>query len=116
MKSIFSFKSIFIHKAPVDMRKSINGLSVIVAAEMDLDLKSSALFVFCNKSRTHLKILYFDKSGFALWLKKLEGAKFPWPRADEESVISIAVKDLEFILDGVNIWSRFKEVSFENII
>ena len=116
MKSIFSFKSIFIHKAPVDMRKSINGLSVIVAAEMNLDLKSSSLFIFCNKPRTHLKILYFDRSGFALWLKKLEGAKFPWPKTDEASVISISAKDLEFILDGVNIWSRFKDVSFENII
>ena len=116
MKSIFNFESIFIHKSPVDMRKSINGLSIIVAAEMGLDLKASALFIFCNKPRTHLKILYFDRSGFALWLKRLECGKFPWPRADEEAVISIEAKDLEFILDGVNIWSRFKEVSFENII
>ena len=100
----------------MDMRKSIPGLSVIVATEMNLDLKSSALFIFSNKPRTHIKILYFDKSGFALWLKKLEGAKFPWPKLEEDEVISIGAKDLEFILDGVNIWSRFKEVHFENII
>ena len=98
------------------MRKSINGLSVIVATEMKLDLKSSSLFIFCNKPRTHLKILYFDKSGFALWLKKLEGGKFPWPKIGEEEVIHIGAKDLEFILDGINIWTRFKEVHFENII
>lgn len=116
MKSIYGFESIFIHRAPVDMRKSINGLSVIVATEMKLDLKLSTLFIFSNKPRTHLKILYFDRSGFALWLKKLESAKFPWPRIDEAEVISIAAQDLEFILEGVNIWSRFKEVSFENII
>ena len=62
MKSIREFKSIFIHRDPVDMRKSINGLSVIVAAEMNLDLKSLSLFIFANKPRTHIKILYFDKS------------------------------------------------------
>jgi hypothetical protein len=117
MKAIYDFESIFIHRAPVDMRKSINGLSVIVSAEMCLDLKSSALFIFCNKPRTHLKILYFDRSGFALWLKKLEGARFPWPKQmDELEIISISAKDLEFILDGINIWTRFKEVHFENII
>jgi transposase len=116
MKSIFSFESIYIHRGPVDMRKSINGLSVIVATEMNLDLKASALFIFSNKPRTHLKILYFDKSGFALWLKKLERGKFPWPRLEENAVISISAEDLEFILEGVNIWTRFKEVHFENII
>lgn len=108
---------VFIHRDYVDMRKSINGLSVIVVAEMGLDLKSKSLFIFVNKPRTHIKILYFDKSGFALWLKKLEAAKFPWPSRDtEKNVMSINVQDLEFILDGVNIWSRFKEVHFEKII
>lgn len=99
------------------MRKSINGLSVIVATEMHLDIKSSSLFIFTNKPRTHLKILYFDKSGFALWFKRLEAAKFPWPKlSDETDVISISAQELEFILSGINIWSRFKEVHFENII
>lgn len=117
MKSIHNFGSIFIHKDYVDMRKSINGLSFIVASEMKLNLKTNSLFIFTNKPRTHLKILYFDKSGFALWLKRLEQSKFPWPKNDAaEAVISITAEDLQFILDGVNIWSRFKEVYFENII
>lgn len=116
MKSIFSFDSIFIHRDPVDMRKSINGLSLIVAAEMHLDLKLSALFIFSNKPRTHMKILYFDKSGFALWLKKLDSAKFPWPKKIEDEVISVSAKDLEFILDGINIWTRFRDVTFEQVI
>jgi hypothetical protein len=60
--------------------------------------------------------LYFDKSGFALWLKKLESMKFPWPKQDDESVISIEAKDLEMMLDGINIWTKFKEVHFEYII
>ena len=117
MKSICEFTSIFIHRDYVDMRKSINGLSVIVAAEMKLDLKTNSLFIFTNKPRTHIKILYFDQSGFALWLKKLEAAKFPWPKPlDVGEVILVSASDLEFILAGVNIWSRFKPVHFENII
>jgi transposase len=117
MKSIHSFDSIFIHRDFVDFRQGIQGLSVIVAAEMKLDLKLSSLFIFTNKPRTRIKILYFDKSGFALWLKKLEKSKFPWPKpTSAEAVVSVTAEDLEFILDGVNIWSRFKEVSFQNIL
>lgn len=68
-------------------------------------------------SRAHIKIRYFDRSGFTLWLKRLESVKFPWPKPlDVEEVILVSANDLKFILDGVNIWSRFKPVHFENII
>ena len=116
MKSIHEFERIFIHKGFVDMRKSINGLSVIVAEEMKLDLKSSSLFIFTNKRRTHMKILYFDKSGFAMWLKRLEGTKFSWPKKIEKEVIEVEAKDLELLLEGLNIWTRFKEVDFDHVI
>lgn len=86
MKAIAEFENIYIHRAPVDMRKNINGLAAIVEAEMKLNLRTSSLFVFCNGRRTHVKILYFDRSGFALWLKKLDDSKFPWPsHVDEET-------------------------------
>jgi len=116
MKSISKFDFIYIHRRPMDMRKSINGLSVIVDQEMKLDLKKSSLFIFCNKRRTHMKMLYFDRSGFALWLKRLEEAKFSWPRNLEDEVIEIASADLELMLEGVNIWSRFEKVNFEYLV
>jgi len=116
MRSVREFDKIFIHKDFVDMRKSINGLSVIVSEEMNLDLKSSSLFIFTNKRRTHMKILYFDKSGFALWLKRLEGTKFSWPKKVDKDVIEVEAKDLELLLEGLNIWTRFKEVDFEYVI
>ena len=68
MRSLSTFSQIYIHRVHVDLRKSINGLSVIVSKEMGLDLRSDSLFIFTNRRRTH--ILYFDKSGFALWLKR----------------------------------------------
>ncbi len=116
MKSVSAFEEIHIYRRPVDMRKNINGLSVIVAAEMGLDLKKSSLFIFCNRRRTHMKMLYFDKSGFALWLKRLEESKFPWPRNLEQEVILIAAEDLELLLDEVNVWTRFEKVYFEHVI
>jgi len=116
MKSIFDFDSLYVHREPVDMRKSINGLSVIVQEEMGLDLNQSALFIFCNRRRTHMKILYFDESGFALWLKRLEGTKFPWPKRLDQDVISIDPKDMELLLEGVNVWTRFEKIHFETVI
>ena len=116
MKSIFDFKNLYIHRDPVDMRKSINGLSAIVATEMGLDLKSSSLFIFCNKRRSHMKILYFDRSGFAVWLKRLEDSKFPWPRKFDDDTILIEAKNLELLLEGINVWTRFNDVHFEHVV
>lgn len=116
MKSVSSFDFIYIYRVPVDMRKSINGLSVLVDQEMKLDLKKSSLFIFCNKRRTHMKMLYFDRSGFALWLKRLEEAKFSWPRNLEDEVIEIASSDLELLLEGINIWTRFEKIHFDHVV
>ena len=116
MKSIYDFQTLYIHRGAVDMRKSINGLSVIVEQEMKLDLRSSSVFIFSNHRRTHMKILYFDRSGFALWLKKLEGEKFSWPRNMKEEVISIEAKEMALLLEGINVWTRFEDVHFQQIV
>lgn len=116
MKSIFDFKNLYIHRDCVDLRKSINGLSIIAKEEMGLELKSSSLFIFCNKPRTHMKILYFDRSGFALWLKRLEDSRFPWPSKFDKSTISIKTKDLALLLEGINVWTRFEDVHFEHLV
>lgn len=116
MKAIKSFDLIFIHRGYVDMRKSITGLSIIVSEDMHLDLKSHSLFIFCNKRRTRLKILYFDHSGFALWYKRLETSKFSWPHRLEEETVEVSTKDLELLLSGVNIWTRFEKINFEQVV
>jgi len=60
---------VHLHKAPVDFRKQINGLSVIVSEAMAIDPFKPALFVFTNRNRDRVKILYWDKNGFCLWQK-----------------------------------------------
>lgn len=67
---------IYLHREPVDFRKAINGLSLIVSEAMALSPFDRALFVFCNKRRTQLKVLYWDETGFALWQKRLEKDTF----------------------------------------
>lgn len=116
MKSIFDFKNLYIHRDAVDLRKNINGLSIIVKEEMGLDLKSSSLFIFCNRARTHMKILYFDRSGFALWLKRLEDSKFSWPLKMNESTVPVSAKDFSLLLEGINVWTRFEDVHFEHVV
>ncbi|MBC7421497.1 MAG: IS66 family insertion sequence element accessory protein TnpB [Bdellovibrio sp.] len=70
-----------------------------------------------NKPRTHIKILYFVRSGFARWLKRLRSVQFSWPRPlDRGEAILMSANDLEFIFGGVYIYPRFNPVHFEKII
>ena len=80
MKMFVEPPAIYLYKQPVDFRKSINGLSAIVEAEMDRSPFSGAVFVFCNRQRDKVRALYWDKTGFCLWYKRLEKNKFKWPR------------------------------------
>ncbi|TVZ37640.1 IS66 Orf2 like protein [Alteromonadaceae bacterium 2753L.S.0a.02] len=91
---------IYLHRDPVDFRKAINGLAVIVSDSMALDVYSSALFVFCNKNRSQLKVLYWDRTGFALWQKRLERDKFKWPRKDLLSTLTLTHEQWGWLLRG----------------
>ena len=70
---------IYLYRDAVDFRKSINGLVMIVEQELGLSPFAGALYVFCNRGRDKLKLVYWDKTGFALWYKRLEKDKFKWP-------------------------------------
>ncbi|WP_049940314.1 IS66 family insertion sequence element accessory protein TnpB [Aliivibrio salmonicida] len=72
--------TIYLHRDFVDFRKAINGLVVIVEQEMQLSPFSDALFIFCNKPRDKLKILYWDKTGFALKVRNLNVAELALAR------------------------------------
>ena len=67
---------IFLYRFPTDMRKSFNGLEILVREVLEENPLSGHLFVFFNKKRTHLKTLYWDKDGFCLLYKKLERGTF----------------------------------------
>jgi transposase len=92
----------------VDMRKAINGLSILVKENMDLDPFSGHLFVFCGKNKKTLKILYWDKNGFALWYKRLEEDKFRWP-TDPQTVLELSREEFSWLLKGLDFRSAYKE-------
>jgi transposase len=71
--------AIFLYKDAIDFRKSINGLVVVIEQELERSAFDPALYVFCNRPRDKLKILYWDNTGFALWYNRLEKARFKWP-------------------------------------
>jgi transposase len=93
---------IYLALGDTDMRKSINGLSIIVEEQFDLDPFSGSLFVFCNRSRKTMKILYWDRNGFCLWHKRLEKERFKWPNEEGETM-KIEQRELMWLLEGLAI-------------
>ncbi len=65
----WNIDGVLLHRQPVDFRKSINGLAAIVEQEIAESAMSGKVFAFCNKNKDKLKVLYWDKTGFALWQK-----------------------------------------------
>ena len=86
------------------MRKEINGVSILVEGTLALDVFSGHLFVFCNRRRTTVKILFWDRNGFALYQKRLEKDRFKWPENREE-VLQIRTRELSFLLEGLDLKS-----------
>ena len=104
MLKLEGFSGIYLHREAVDMRKSIDGLCAVVESEMNHSFTTGSLFVFINSKRDKLKMLYFDRTGFAILYKRLEREKFQWPRKLEEEVISVDSQKLSMLLEGIDVW------------
>lgn len=92
---------VYLAAGATDLRKSIDGLSVLCAGTLELDVLSGSLFVFCNRKRDRIKILYWDRNGFCLWMKRLEKEKFRWPR-DGRGALCVDRRALNWLLDGLS--------------
>lgn len=99
--------TVYLCRYPVDFRKQINGLAAIVEQELALPLFSDALFVFTNRARDKLKVLYWHRNGFCLWQKRLEKHRFSWPYVDyEHATCRMNLKELEWLIEGFDIWTQ----------
>jgi transposase len=96
---------IFLAVEPCDMRKGFEGLLGLVGERLGEEVKSGALFVFTNRRRTRLKVLYFDGSGLWLLTKRLEQGTFAWPRLEEIGAAKLALRPeaLAMLTDGVDL-------------
>ncbi len=91
-------------REPVDFRKAINGLSALVAEELELDPFSASVFAFCNRRHDQVKLLFWERNGFVLWQKRLEKDRFPWPSPADEKVLAVTGRELNWLLDGIDVF------------
>ncbi len=114
MKLIPEKTPVFIAIGTTDMRKAINGLSMLVEENFDRDLFSGHLFAFCNRRRDIIKILFWDQNGFCLWQKRLEKDRFCWPGSEQE-VINISGEQLSWLLAGLDIVEAHKKLRYKQV-
>ena len=105
MLSFHSALRIFLAVEPVDMRKSFDGLHGVATERLGEDPRKGALFVFTNKRRNRLKILYLDRSGTCVLAKRLEQGTFHWPTSASAATakLSLAPEALQLLIDGVDL-------------
>lgn len=93
---------IWLCTTPTDMRKSYNGLSALVKYQLDGDPLSGHYFVFVNRRKTMMKVLYFEASGYCVWSKRLEQGQFQ-VRASPSGQRSLTWTDLQLLLEGIEV-------------
>ena len=114
MKMFSDVPEVFLYRDFVDFRKSINGLSLIVEQKMPVSPLTGSVFVFCNKGRDKLKVLYWDNTGFALWYKRLEKDKFKWPTKLVSQSFNLSEQQLHWLFDGFDVLGH-QAVYYESV-
>jgi len=100
---------VWLYIPPTDMRKSFDGLSALVRQKLSEDPTNGQLFVFINRRRTQLKVLYFEQGGYCLWSKRLEAGRFHF-NAQGTDKQTLSWTDIKLIIEGIDLSSvrRFK--------
>lgn len=102
---------IFISTVPADMRRSFDGLSAMTEQVLEQDPFSGHLFVFRNKRGDRVKILYWDRSGYCLWYKRLERGTFRFP-THEATSIEVEASELALLLEGIDLSGARRQKRF----
>jgi len=106
MLSLSSNIQIYMCTAPTDMRKSFDGLSGLVTSLMNQELLSGHLFLFLNRRRDRIKLMWWDRDGLAIWYKQLQAGTFEAPGAGaEQSCLQLDTTQLAMLLSGVSLGS-----------
>jgi len=100
---------VFVLSKPIDMRKSFDGLAALVIQSMKQDSHATAFYVFFNRTKDKVKILYWDRNGYGLWYKRLEEGRYRLPEHQSMSY-QLSVSDLSCLLEGIDLLQkrRFK--------
>lgn len=106
---------IFVALDPTDMRRGFDGLSGMVQQTLQQDPLSGHLFLFRNRRRDRLKILFWDGDGYALFYKRLARGtfEFPTPQDPQSPSVEIRASELSMLLDGIELQGRRRRPRFE---
>jgi len=107
---------VFVHLGPTDMRRSFDGLAAMVREIIQADPLSGHLFVFFNRRRDRVKILFWDRTGLCLWYKRLEQGVFTLPQAsesDQPQSVEMTWADLSLILEGIDLTGAKRRKRFQ---
>jgi transposase len=102
MLSFTGSLKIYVAVEPCDLRKSFEGLAAMVTGSFGKDLREGALYVFGNRQRTKLKVLYWDGTGLWVLAKRLEEGTFSWPQGNEK-ILALRAEALAMLTDGVDL-------------
>ena len=108
-------KNIYVSTHFVDMRKSIDGLTLIVHSQFQMNVLDHSLFIFTNRSRNRIKILYYESNGFWLFIKRLEHGKFKIQESQESLTRAITSRQLSWLLEGLEYDEKLKEKQEQGI-
>jgi transposase len=104
---------IFLCTRPTDLRKSFDGLSGLVEECFRQDLLTGHLFLFLNRRRDRIKILYFDRDGLAIWYKRLEAGSFQLPQASPADGVELQPAQLAMLLSGIDLRTARQRKRFQ---
>ena len=106
---------ILLHSKPVDMRKSIDGLSILISEVLDFNPTDEIIFVFYNKLKDKIKILWWNVNGFCLFYKRVEKQKFKIP-LQLNDILHLKPRELRWLLDGLDLSKikAHKELKYKN--
>ena len=105
---------IFIRPGYTDLRKAVNGLSVIVERQMTGEPFSGNIYLFCSRDRKLIKALWWDRTGFWLSQKRLEQDKYPWPQTNE-AVQELNGEQLLMLLQGIDFFKAHKTLYYKKV-
>jgi transposase len=94
---------IYLAAGPTDLRKCFEGLSDLVAHQFKEDPLSGHLYVFANRRKNRIKLLYFDGTGTWICAKRLSKGCFAWPRTQEAGALRILAEELTLLLSGIDL-------------
>jgi transposase len=107
MRALEDSTAVYLYRLPIDMRRGRNGLAALAGEMMPEALYTGAVFLFVGRRFDTIKALRWDRNGFSVYHKVIESCeKYYWPRMLSEAVVAVSVEQLNWLLDGYDVWRQ----------